>query len=341
MNRKSRGFFVCSRDIQSDNGKAPEWIVLFRAGWNELEGEGKYFVDEESFASVCAQVARRGNDIVIDYEHQTLKDIQAPAAGWIKEFRWDPAKGILAKVEWTEKGGAYVASKEYRYFSPVFYVRESDQRLIALDSVALTNLPKTNNLTPILAKLDGVPPVATDMEDGMEFLRKLAAKIGMGEDATEDQVLAVVASLKDKKPEVKETIPAEVLKALDLETGDTSTVVASIHAAKQTSKTMVSREEFQKLQNQLAERDAQEVVAKAMSDGKVTPDQKEWAEGYAKADIEGFKTFVAKAPVVVPVTPLPGKALEKKDVVTDEAVLAVAKQMDVDVEDIKKYGGVE
>lgn len=327
-------------EIDAEKG-APEWMLLFAAGWNELEGEGRYFVDEESYVSVCTQIARRGNDIVIDYEHQTLEGVQAPAAGWVKELRWEAETGILARVEWTEKGGAYVASREYRYFSPVFYVRESDKRLVALASVALTNTPKHNNLTPILAKLDGVPPVATDTEDDMEFLKKLAAKLGMGEDATEDQVMAMVASLKEKKPETKEVIPAAVLKALDLETGDTSTVVASIHAAKQSSKGMVSREEFAKLQDQLAARDAQEVVAKAMSDGKVTPDQKEWAEGYAKADLEGFKTFVAKAPVVVPVAPLPGKKEEPTDLVTDDAVLAVAKQMDVDVEDIKKYGGAE
>ncbi|WP_261949169.1 phage protease [Paenibacillus melissococcoides] len=28
---------------------------------------------------------RRALDIVIDYEHQTLEDVQAPAGGWIKE----------------------------------------------------------------------------------------------------------------------------------------------------------------------------------------------------------------------------------------------------------------
>ncbi len=338
--KKQRGLFVCARDIQAASGTAPKWIVLFAAGWNELEGEGQYLVDEESFEAVSAGIARRGNDIVIDYEHQTLDGVQAPAAGWVKEVKWEEGKGVLARVAWTEKGAAYVAAEEYRYISPVFYVRESDKRLVALASVALTNAPKHNHLKPILAKLDGGHPVATHREDDMDFLKKLAARLGMSEDATEEQVMAQVASLKDKEPATREVIPAQVLEALGLDSGDTSTVVASIHAAKQSAKGMVSREEFAKLQAKLAKRDAQEVVAKAMSEGKITPDQQAWAEGYAKADIEGFKTFVAKAPVVVPVSPLPGKKPEKTDLVTDETVLAVAKQMDVDVEDIKKYGGI-
>ncbi len=68
---------------------------------------------------------------------------------------------------------------------------------------------------------------------------------------------------------------------------------------------MVSKEEFDKLQKQIREKDASEVVAKAMADGKVTPDQKDWAIQYAERDIEGFKTFVAKAPVVIPMDKLP------------------------------------
>ena len=63
-------------EIDADTG-APEWILLFKAGWNELEGAGKYFVDEEAFVSVCTQIARRGNDIVIDYERYPVLPAQA------------------------------------------------------------------------------------------------------------------------------------------------------------------------------------------------------------------------------------------------------------------------
>jgi len=52
--------------------------------------------------------------MVIDYEHQTLKDIQAPAAGWIKQLTWKGEAGLWAVVDWTQQAACYLANKEYR-----------------------------------------------------------------------------------------------------------------------------------------------------------------------------------------------------------------------------------
>lgn len=307
---------------------APELVLLFRAGTNELEGKDPYLVDEESFRLVAAEFARRGNDLVFDYEHQTLNGVQAPAAGWIKELSWDQTKGILARVEWTEKGAAYVASREYRYFSPVFYVRKSDNRLIGLHSAALTNDPRHNHLDPILAKLQ-------PMEGSMDFLKKMAVRLGLPETATEDEVMAA-AKQRDASGEV----PDEVAAALGLSAKDTSTVVASIHALRQSTKGVVSREEFDALQARLVDRDVTDVVAKAMTEGKITPDQKDWAVQYAKSDIAGFKLFVAKAPVVVPTGKLPD-GREAEDTAQANAVTTqIASMMGLSKDDLKTYGGL-
>ena len=54
-----------------------------------------------------AQFKGRHLDLVIDYEHQTLKDVQAPAGGWIKDiYKGDDA--LVAKVEWTPKAQEYL-----------------------------------------------------------------------------------------------------------------------------------------------------------------------------------------------------------------------------------------
>lgn len=324
--------------INTEGGKVPEWILLFKEGWTEVEGEGKYLVDLKSYEMLSAYIVKRGIDIVFDYEHQTIQGSKAPAAGWIKEYRYTDGLGIEARVEWSDEAAGYILKKEYRYFSQVFGVRKADQRLVALHSVALTNTPKTNHLTPILAKLG---EEFTEKEKGMDFLTKLSKALGLTDGASEDDVLTAVADLveKAKNPEVKEAVAKDVLDALELKEGDgTSVVVASIHALKQSDKTGVSREEFDKVTKQLADRDAQEVVAKAGAEGKITPDQTQWATEYATRDLEGFKTFVAKAPVVVPVNKLPEKKEETDDILTDETVLAVAKMMDVSAEDIKQYG---
>lgn len=322
--------------IAKDGATAPEWMLLFAAGAGEVEGDGRFLVDEESYQAVAGRFARRGNDLVIDYEHQTIEGAKAPAAGWIKELKWDPAQGILARVEWTAEAAEYIAKGEYRYFSPVFYTRKTDGRVVGVHSVALTNAPKTNHLKPILAKLG-----AAKEEESMDWFKKLFAALGLAEGATGDEVLTAVAKLKDKPEEGGEAVVAkEILEALgEAEGADLSAVVASIHALKQQPQGMVSREEFDKLQAVIAKKQASDAVAAALAAGKVTPDQREWATNYATNDPKGFETFVAKAPVVVPLGQLPGKSPEVDKAKADEATLRVAKMMGVPKEDLDKFGG--
>jgi len=317
------------------DGKLPDWFLLFKAGWVEIEGAGKFLVDQQAFDVVQAQLFRRGVEVVVDYEHQTVKGGKAPAAGWIRELRWAEGEGIYARTDWTEAASGHIQTGEYRYFSPVFFVAKKDKRLAGLHSVALTNAPKTNHLTPILAKLG---PAAQAKEQEMKFLEILISKLGLKPEATEDDVVTAVAELKDAEPQTVEVVAKEILEAVELDEGDASAVVASIHALKQEPKGMVSRKEFNTLQAKLTQRDADDAVDAAMQAGKITPDQKQWAEDYAKADLAGFNQFVAKAPVVVPLSKLPGKKKEAADAEITDATLTVAKMMGVTQEDLKQYG---
>lgn len=310
----------------------PEWYPIFGDGWSEVEGDGKFLVDEQAWSLVQAALNRRGIEIVFDYEHQTIENTKAPAAGWVKEWRYTPGIGIEAKVEWTEEAAGFLAKNEYRYHSPVFYVRKSDLRLAGIHSVALTNAPKTNQLKPLLAKLG-----AQSSTEGNMDRKLLIAKLGLAEDATDDQILAALDKLKTKQVAAKEVIPKEVTEALGLEPSDTSTVVASIHALKQGEKTMVSKADFEALQQKLAKRDAEEAVAAALKAGKITPDQKDWADNYAASDLAGFNTFVAKAPVVVPLGELNKQKTTPDDPALDATTQQVAKMMGVSDEDLKKY----
>lgn len=334
-----------ARINQGADTQAPEWVLLFAAGWNSLEeAGGEYLVDRESYDRLMACIVRRGIEIVWDYEHQTLSGGKAPAAGWTKEYRWSE-RGIEARVEWTEEARGLIAKKEYRYFSPVFWVRKSDHRLVALQSVALTNTPKTNRLQPLLAKLGAQQE---PMEDDMDFLKKLIEKLGLAEDADEEAVLAALDAraeeLKTAKAEGAntgtETIPTGIYESLGLAgTENASVVVASINALKQAEKSMVSRAEFQALQGRLAARDAADAVAAAMKAGKITPDQKEWAVTYAASDPEGFAVFAAKA---VPVVPLAGLSRGGQAPAggVDHDTMQVAKLFGNSEDDLKKFGGI-
>jgi len=125
---------------------------VFPYGEIDVEGESPAYLDEEAKSLIINEFNRRGNDMVIDYEHQTLKDIQAPAAGWVRKLVDKGAQGLWAVVDWTAKAKKYLKDREYRYFSPVFSVRKDDRKIVALKNVALTNSPLLNHLQPIIAK---------------------------------------------------------------------------------------------------------------------------------------------------------------------------------------------
>lgn len=138
-------------EILSQSSKlteAPEYIRVLPLGYISSE-KGDFLVDTESFRMMKEHMEHRAVDIVIDYEHQTLRDVQAPAGGWIKELVLK-SDGIFAKVEWTNKAKDYLKNKEYRYLSPVVLVRKSDHKATQLHSAALTNTPAINGMTPIV-----------------------------------------------------------------------------------------------------------------------------------------------------------------------------------------------
>ncbi len=150
----------------------PSEFQLLPYGRIDIEGEPPAYVDEQSIASIVAEFRRRGNDMVIDYEHQTLKDIQAPAAGWIKRLIDRGKGGLWAVVEWTERAKEYLKDKEYRYFSPVFWITKEGRKVIKIKNVALTNLPKINQLRPIVGKLS--------REEARAAQRERSRKYGIG-----------------------------------------------------------------------------------------------------------------------------------------------------------------
>ena len=319
--------------------------------------KGDFNVDEESFELIRKQFKDRKLDLVIDYEHQTLSDVQAPAGGWIKEL-YKGEDAIIAKVEWTAKAAEYLKNKEYRYLSPVVLVRKRDQKATAIHSVALTNTPAIDGMFALVNSLD-----IEDISEGGNImdLKELAKALGLPETATEEEIKKAVEDaakaaeklkeMEEKKPEdktgeggkpqeVAEVVAnSTILSMLGLKEGaKTEDVAASIMALK--TGTPDTQAELLALKQSMQERDADEEVQKALKAGKITAAQTGWAKSYALKDMEGFKGFVEKAPVVVP----PGK-LELKDAPaapgSDEVDVAILKNMGVSMEDVKKYGGKE
>lgn len=181
-------------------------------------------------------------------------------------------------------------------------------------------------------------------------MKKLAALLGLGEDATEEQIMEALKACIDENKALKEEKqpPAEenaiankaVCELLGLKAGalaaDVSAKIMELKSGVIDGINVV--EELKALKAQNAQRDADESVTVALKAGKITPAQKEWAKNYALSDPKGFETFVEKAPQVVPMVAVVLEEKALKDDAVDEATLLVCKQLGISSEDIKKYG---
>lgn len=151
-------------------GEPPEWMQVFPYPTYDATVDGKkttLVTDDESQASIVEHFEAKGNDLVIDYEHQTDKDIYAPAAGRIVELVAGGKKGLLARCEWTDEAAGDIRSGRYFYDSPSFWYGEEDLRIYVLRHVALTNFPGSYNR-----------PYITDHSNIDYGIKKAAAKSG-------------------------------------------------------------------------------------------------------------------------------------------------------------------
>ncbi len=290
---------------QSEMAALPEWIHLLPAGKVELSDSREPFeVDAASLAAMVAAFRSRGVDLVIDYEHQSLQGERAPAAGWIKDLQARP-DGLWARVEWTRQAREYLLSKEYRYFSPVLRLDPATRRPTALMHLGLTNVPAIKRLPPLVAKWGGEAAGAAVQRPGPEGL----APISPGEERgrTMEQIKALLGLWPEAD---EETVAARLLKvwgdlaaALNLPRDASVSQIGGAVAALQAGETHLKEatEELAALKVRQAAEAGQRAVTEALAAGKISPAQKEWALEYFRQAPDGFATYVARAPKLVPV----------------------------------------
>ena len=298
----------------AENGEisAPESFSLLSCGEIETRDYGRFQADEEAFALIIASQNDIGNDLVIDYEHATLTGKEAPAAGWIKRLVNKGQAGLWVEVEWTQKAKDYLAAREYRYFSPVVLKRASDNRTVAIHSVALTNSPNIKHLEPLVNKAQASFLTPDKTEENV-MLKKLIEMLKLKAEATEAEVTDAVSALVTKIAEgPDEKVPGDVLETLGLKADATvpevKGTILALKSGSENAGDMATR--VADLEQKLSGREADDLVTLALKAGKITPAQKPWAEGYAKSDAPGFKAYIEAATVVVPLKKLPDGGAE-------------------------------
>lgn len=262
--------------------------------------KGDFLVDNESFKNIHDEFLRRQLEIPIDYEHQTLKNMQAPAAGWIKDFilRND---GIYGAVDWTQRAAEYLKNKEYRYLSPVINIRKEDRKVIALHSAALTNTPAINAMTAIANsnKPDLEDPASEEPEGGSGgILEALAELLQLNPSATmEDIYMAVSALLEDRY--------AMGLKA-------------------------------DAYQFEIARLKADSIVTEALKEGKLMPWQRDMAFQSALENPDSLTLWLKTAPQIIPM----GEFLHGELPQTEHPRSRPHELLGLSTEDIAKYGNI-
>lgn len=314
----------------------PTEIKIIPMGAVQSEN-GSFKVTDESFRLIERNFRKRAIDLVVDYEHQTLQDIQAPAAGWIKSLK-KGEDAILAEVEWTAKASEYLKNKEYKYLSPVIQVRKQDGVVIDLHSVALTNTPAINGMYPLVLK-------NMKEENTMEFLKEIAEKLGvkiseeMADEEIAKAIVDAISSPTDEPAEGDIVANKTILDLLELKAdAKVEDVISKIMSLKADSADDGWKSKYEELENRMNKKEADELVLKALKEGKISKDQKEWAEEYALKDKKSFEKFLEKAPQVVPMGEIQVANSTKKVDLDAETTLEICKSMGVSKADIEKYG---
>lgn len=263
---------------------------------------GDFLVDDESFKSIRCKFMERQVEIPIDYEHQTLKDVEAPAAGWIKDIILK-SDGIYGVVDWTERAAGYLKNQEYKYLSPVISVRNSDRKAISLHSAALTNTPAINAMTPI---------ACSDKPSESEGGADQGEAGGSGKDM---EALAELLQLDPNTATMEDVYQA----------------VAALLEGQEALKLKADAYQFEVTMMKV-----DSAVEEALKSGKVAPFQRDWAFQSAMKDLDGFTSWFKAAPQVVPM----GEACPERLPQMPHHRSRAHELMGLSAEDVAKYGNI-
>jgi phage I-like protein len=280
-------------------------------------------LDAAIAARVIARAEARKNDTVIVYEHQDLHSKtngqKVLAAGWVpNSYEWREGKGLYAvNIGWTEEAKREIAAKQIRYISTLFYYDAVTGEVLEIVSIALTN-------TPGLDGLDALAALARDAFSRNET-SDLSTK-GANEMPDEKQLAALTAERDGLKTNVA---------ALTSERDGLNTKLAALTVERDALKVKVDAVEADKAAAALAAEKVEhtELLTAALTDGRLVPAQKPWAEKQSLAALTEY--LEATNPIAALTKQTNGKDVAGNHGLSDVELAACAK-MNVSPEEFAK-----
>lgn len=216
-NARSPRAFVNAIEVAEQSDQ--DWIRIVPVGSFPNHHNGAHDVTTEHIQEMAENFNNSGTDLLYDIDHESLF-LNTRAAGWSAdvEARDD---GLYARYpSFTNFAASAVENREYRYFSPVYFLNARDKagdRIGAvIDSVALTNRPYMDTeIDHIANSLPGYftapgtnPKTFINMTDLGNTISRLAeenevsvAEIAESADRSESTIRGIMAGDIERPPQ--------------------------------------------------------------------------------------------------------------------------------------------
>lgn len=289
--------------ITIDSVSNSDWIRIIPIGEFPNHPNGAHTITTEHLEQMAANFNSEGDELLFDYDHGSIFKADSKAAGWSPdvEVRDD---GLYAKYpEFTNTAKESIEDREYRFFSPVYYLNAEDKQGnkigAKLHSVGLTNTPymdvEIDHIGNSLAASNGLTENNdTDKRTDMKLNKENLKKLGLSEDATEEQINEAIANSEFAKPSGEEAgASGEGAEAGASEPGKDGDDTPKVNSDEANEELLAK---VNSLETKLAEREKAEqtekataLVNSAIEAGKILPAHKDAWIRAANADFDATK----------------------------------------------------
>lgn len=309
---------ACSMSLSA---QSEHFVIIPEGEFRGIDGRPfdatAWILTPERGHQIVAVLNQRHIDMVVDYEHSTLKAIEtgepAPAAGWLKPngFVYVEGVGICStQFEWTDKAKNFIDSGEYKYISPVLFYNKTGA-VIGLHSVALTNKPNLDQLpeAKLAAAAQDFLSTSQDSEMNEELLERLRWMLNLPVSATAEDIIAELNKLASQLNEkTGTTVAANAQNLFDAVAAIDQLKVAANNQVDPTQfvPMAVYKEALSSASTANANAQAKELddlIVAACSDGRLTGQASiDWIKDQAKTSPEFVKTHLESLPKIAALT---------------------------------------
>ena len=301
----------------------------FRAADGRPTDVEAWYVTDTNGADVVALANNQRNPLPIDYEHQIIHSLkngkEAPSAGWMEYFYFTP-QGIFADVRWTDKAADYIKNGEYRYISAVF-AYDTNGYVRKIFHAALTNNPALDGMDEVMvaASVQLLNQQKEKPEMDKKLLAALCALFALKADASEAEITEKVTALSAAKGDSQVAV-LDVYAKLAEKEQSVAALTAQVDKPDPAKFVPVEQvaalqADFNKLKNSVETDKKEALIQAALSQGKLSPALKEWAQSLS---IEALTGYLDKA---TPIAALAGGHQANEDPNKDNVVaLSAAEQ---------------